>query len=164
MKYRTLGISFAAALVAMSLQPGVVVAAEPQSSPRLEKAKDYIADEQWIRAVEVLKAASVDPRERNKDEALFWLAHSQHQARDLSGAVETIAQLERNFPVSRWVKPARSLRVELAQKLRRDDVLWWTATSPTPPTPMPAGPAPAVPLPPQATTPRPASARPTSAA
>ena len=161
MKYRTLGISFAAALVAMSLQPGVVVAAEPQSSPRLEKAKDYIADEQWIRAVEVLKAASVDPRERNKDEALFWLAHSQHQARDLSGAVETIAQLERNFPVSRWVKPARSLRVELAQKLRRDDVLWWTATSPTPPTPMPAGPAPAVPLPPQATTPRPASARPT---
>lgn len=133
MKYPRFGILFAAALVALSLPPRTAEAAEPQSSPRLEKAKDYIADEQWIRAVEVLKGASDDPRERNKDEALFWLAHSQHQARDLSGAVETIAQLERHFPASRWVKPARSLRVELAQKLRRDDVLWWTATSPMPP-------------------------------
>ena len=94
----------------------------------MEKAKDYIADEQWPRAIEVLRAASADPKERNRDEALFWLAHSLHQARDLAGAVETIAELERNFPASRWVKPARSLRVELAQKLRRDDVLWWTAT------------------------------------
>lgn len=149
MKYRRVGISFAAALVVVSLLPRTAAAAEPQSSPRLEKAKDYIADEQWIRAVEVLKAASVDPRERNKDEALFWLAHSQHQARDLSGAVETIAQLERNFPVSRWVKPARSLRVELAQKLRRDDVLWWTATTPRPASPRPT------PIPP----PRPGSLR-----
>lgn len=147
MTYRKAGIVLAAALVCFAAVARPAGAA-PQQSARLEKAKDFIADEQWTRAIEVLRAASVDPRERNKDEALFWLAHSLHQARDLAGAVETIAQLERSFPASRWVKPARSLRVELAQKLRRDDVLWWTATSPVSPA-VPAA-VPAMPMPPPA--------------
>ena len=127
-------------------------------SPRLERAKDYIADEQWERAIEQLKAAAADARERHKDEALFWLAHSQHQARDLAAAVETIARLEKQHPASRWVKPARSLRVEIAQKLRRDDVLWWTAAPPAPPAPS-ALPAPAGVAPPAVTAPAPPSRR-----
>jgi len=106
---------------------------EPGESQRLEQAKDYIADEQWTRAIAVLRAAATDAKERHKDEALFWLAHSLHQARDLGAAVEMISELERQFPASRWVKPARSLRVEIAQKLRRNDVLWWAATPPPAP-------------------------------
>jgi HEAT repeats len=147
MKYRTSAFVFAATLAGVAILPLPGAAAEPQSSPRMEKAKDYIAEEQWTRAIDVLRAASADPKERSRDEALFWLAHSLHQARDLAAAVEIIAQLERNFPASRWVKPARSLRVELAQKLRRDDVLWWTATSPLPPPPPPTPAPPGVPLP-----------------
>ena len=116
-------------LLVMSATPARA-AVEFIESQRLDKAKDYIADEQWTRAIELLRAAAADPRERNKDEALFWLAHSLHQARDLGAAVEMISDLERQFPASRWVKPARSLRVEIAQKLRRDDVLWWAATPP----------------------------------
>ena len=116
---------------ALLATPVTAIAGEPDSQ-RLEQAKDYIADEQWVKAIEVLRAAAVDAKERNKDEALFWLAHSLHQARDLGGAVQTIAELERRFPASRWVKPARSLRVEIAQKLQRDDVLWWTARPPAP--------------------------------
>lgn len=147
-----------AALVAFVSAPPSVAAGEPGESQRLERAKDLIADEQWERAIEELKAAAADPRERNKDEALFWLAHSQHQARDLAAALETIAALERRHVASRWVKPARSLRVEIAQKLRRDDVLWMTAAPPPPPAPLPARPLPppsgAAPLP--SPTPRPA--------
>ena len=72
---------------------------------------------------------------------MFWLAHSQHQAGDLLNAVSTVADLEQRFPSSRWVKPARSLRVELAQKLRREDVLWFVATTaPPPPAVAPPGP------------------------
>ncbi|MEO5896317.1 MAG: HEAT repeat domain-containing protein [Vicinamibacterales bacterium] len=156
---------FAIALIAA---PAAAAVDEPDSQ-RLEQAKDYIADEQWMKAIDVLRAAAVDARERNKDEALFWLAHSLHQARDLGGAVQTIAELERRFPASRWVKPARSLRVEIAQTLQRDDVLWWTARPPapaggrsfiTPPPPRATAPAPvgtATPVPPAApamTTPR----------
>ena len=107
-------------------------------SRRMARAKDLIADEQWSQAVRELRAAAADPREPNKDEALFWLAHSQNQENDFAAAIETIRQLEREYVSSKWVKPARSLLIELAQKLKRDDVLWWTAV-PTP-TPMQVSP------------------------
>ena len=121
---------------------------EAAESRRMARAKDFIADEQWTRAIDDLRAAADDPREPNKDEALFWLAHSLNQDSDFASAVDAIRRLEREFPSSRWVKPARSLLIELAQKLRRDDVLWWTAapaparpSRPAPPVP-PAAPAP----------------------
>ena len=140
---------FAASMLAAFLAAPVSASPEPQMSPRMERAKDYIADEQWLRAIEVLRAAADDAKEKNRDEAFFWLAHSQHQAGSLGEAVETIAQLEQKFPTSRWVKPARSIRVELAQKLRRDDVLWWTiTTAPAPPAVAVAG----SPAPPATTT------------
>jgi hypothetical protein len=123
------------ALAAIMAAPSAVMAGEPGDSQRLERAKDLIADEQWERAIEQLKAAAADPKERSKDEALFWLAHSQHQARDLAAALQTIAELERRHASSRWVKPANSLRVEIAQKLQRTDVLWLTAAPPAPPAP-----------------------------
>jgi HEAT repeat protein len=132
--FHRLNVPTAAVLLVAALScPRVVGAAIPDSQ-RMERAKDLIADEQWARAVDELKAAAADPKETNKDEALFWLAHSQNQSRDFAGAVETIRRLERAFPSSRWVKPARSLRIEMAQRLQRNDVLWWH-TSPPPPAP-----------------------------
>ncbi len=112
--------------------------AEPDSK-RLARAKDLIADEQWSLAVDVLAEAARDPKEPNKDEVLFWLAHSENQVRDTAAALETIGRLEREFHASRWVKPAQSLRIEIAQRLRRSDVLWYTATLP-PPAPAPPAP------------------------
>ena len=109
--------------------------ARAAESKRMEHAKDLIADEQWVRAIDELKAAAADPKEANKDEALFWLAHSLNQTHDASGAIETIRRLERDYPTSRWVKPARSLRIEIAQRLQRSDVLWYWATPPVPPPP-----------------------------
>ena len=135
MTYPTLRSVLLAAVTA--LVPGAAPAGasspEPQTSVQMERAKDFIADEQWLRAIEALKVAAANPKEKNRDEAMFWLAHSQHQAGDLLNAVSTVADLEQKFPSSRWVKPARSLRVELAQKLRRDDVLWFVATTAPPP-------------------------------
>lgn len=131
------------ACAALLIGIGAASAAAPDSK-RLSQAKDYIADEQWARAIEALKAAVADPGEKNRDEALFWLAHSEHQAGDLAAVVDTLARLEREFPSSRWVRPGRSLRIEIAQQLRRDDVLWWVA-APVPPAP----PAPASPRPPR---------------
>ncbi len=96
-------------------------------SKRLGRAKDYIADEQWPRAIEELRVAVADSKEPRRDEALYWLAHSLNQSGDQASAVETIGRLERDFPSSMWVKPARSLRIEIAVRLHRSDVLWWTA-------------------------------------
>jgi len=124
---------------ALLASPAVSLAA-PESQ-RLGRAKDLIADEQWAPAIPELRAAAGDPKEPNRDEALFWLAHCESQARDAAAAVATIQRLEREYPRSRWVKPARSLRIEIAQRLRRNDVLWYTAVPPPPPPPPPAPPA-----------------------
>jgi hypothetical protein len=125
--------------------------ADPKESPRLERAKGFIADEQWVRAIEELKAAAADRKEPNKDEALFWLAHSYNQANDSASALDTIGRLEREFPASPFVKFARSLRIEIAQRLKRSDFLWWTAVPPVPfPAPPPGTPPSAAPPPPPA--------------
>src|SRR6476661_6860130 len=135
-----------ALMFAIALWPQAA-AARTVESKRMEHAKDLIADEQWVRAIDELKAAAADPKETNKDEALFWLAHSLNQTHDASGAIETIRRLELEYPASRWVKPARSLRIEIAQRLQRSDVLWYNAAPPPPPT----APAPATtPTPPSA--------------
>lgn len=141
----------AAVMLVTLLLPHMLLG-RPLESKRMERAKDLIAEEQWLRAIDELKAAVSDEKEPNKDEALFWLAHSQNQTRDSGAAVETIRRLEREFASSRWVKPARSLRIEIAQRLHRNDVLWYTAAPPLPPPAPPAVP----PGPPTPRSPRPA--------
>jgi hypothetical protein len=112
----------------------------PAESPRMQRAKDLISEDRWVAAIAELQAAVADAKEPSRDEALFWLAHSQNQAGDLAEAVESIRQLQREFGRSRWTAPAYSLLIELAQKLGRLDVLW-RMVPPTPPStpPPPAG-------------------------
>ena len=107
-------------------------------SERMRRAKDLISEDRWVEAVVELRAAAADRREPDRDEALFWLAHSQNRLGDLAESVESIRQLQREFPRSRWTSPARSLLIELAQKLGREDVLWRTAAPPPPPPPPPS--------------------------
>jgi hypothetical protein len=135
-------------LIVMALGVGASLDAAAPESKRLIRARDYIADEQWGRAIEQLRAAVADPKETRRDEALYWLAHSLHEAGDPGAAVSTVNRLERDFPASMWVRPARSLRIAIAVRLQRSDVLWHVAVPPPPPpaparTPAPPKPAPA---------------------
>jgi hypothetical protein len=131
-------------------------ASAPADSERLGRAKDYIADERWLRAIAELRVVVKDPKEPSRDEAAFWLAHSLYQAGDPAEALTVIDKLERDRPRSRWVKPARSLRIEIAHRLRRNDLLWTVAI---PPPPRAAPPAVVVPGP-DAPPPPPASPKP----
>ena len=117
--------------------------AAPAESRHMARAKDFIADERWVNAIGELKAAVADGKEPNHAEALFWLAHCQNQNGEPVSALESIARLEREFPTSPWVRVAQSLRIEIAQKLNRDDVLWRIARAPQPPPPPSAPRAPA---------------------
>ena len=130
-----------AGVLAMAVLAGGGVASAavtPAESARMARAKDLMSDSQWVAAIPVLRAAAADPKEPNKDEALFWLAHSQKEAGDLAEAVESIRKLQSDHPRSRWSAPAGSLMIELAQKLGREDFLWRTAVPPPPPAPPPA--------------------------
>ena len=91
-------------LVAFAFQAGAAAAAAPDSA-RLGRAKDYIADEQWTRAIAELRTVVADPKDKSRDEALYWLAHSLNQAGDSAAAITTIRRLEREYPTSLWVKP-----------------------------------------------------------
>lgn len=135
------GVLGVLALVLIAGGDIVRAAAMPAESARMARAKDLMSDDQWAAAIPVLRAAAGDAKEPNKDEALFWLAHSQNQAGDLADAVESIRTLQSRHPKSRWAGPAGSLLIELAQKLGRRDVLWMTAVPPAPPPP-PEGPVP----------------------
>ncbi len=148
--------------IAAVLSGAVATAAPAPDSKRLAQAKDYIADEQWTRAITELKAAADDPHEKNRDEALFWLLHSEHQSGDNASALETVKRLEREYPSSRWVPLAHSVRVDIAQSLHRDDVLWIIAQAPTPP-PMPAPPPSPTARPAPVAPPRPPAAAPRTA-
>ena len=88
------------AIVLIAGSVALVAAPLPAESARMVRAKDLISDDQWMAAIPVLRAAAADPKEPNKDEALFWLAHSQNQAGDLAEAVESIRTLQRDFPKS----------------------------------------------------------------
>ena len=156
---RTLGTRVAWLVVALAVcgAAPVASAAAPESK-RLATAKDFIAEEQWTQAIRVLRAAVEDAKETRRDEALYWLAHSLSESGDSGAAVETIGRLERDHPKSLWIKPARALRLDIAMRLNRSDVLWYTAVPPAPPAPpVPHAPR-AVPVP--ATPARPAEVAP----
>ncbi|CAN5475804.1 hypothetical protein BH23ACI1_BH23ACI1_16010 [soil metagenome] len=153
---RWLAVAFCGVVVCGAGSPAW---ANTPESQRLERAKDLIAEEQWLRAIAELRAAANDPKESEKDEALFWLAHSQNQAGQFAAALETIGRLEQAHRASRWMRPAQSLRLEIAQRLGRTDVLWYTARRAPPAPPPPPGPKPpaaATPPPPPAPPGRPA--------
>jgi hypothetical protein len=120
----------AAAVMLVALSTATVVAAAAPESKRLVRARDYIADERWAQAIDLLRAAADDPKEPRRDESLYWLAHSLHHSGDSGAAVAAISRLEREYPTSMWVKPGQALRIEIAVRLGRSDVLWWTATRP----------------------------------
>lgn len=131
-------------VVTWMLVAGRAFAAPAPDSKRLALAKDYIAEEQWRRAIAELEIVVDDAKDANRDEALFWLAHSRSQVGEYAEALQTVSRLERSFTKSRWVRPAHSLRVEIAQRLRRDDVLWVIAVPPPPPPAPPRGATPPV--------------------
>jgi hypothetical protein len=134
MKMRTWMMAGVAALTLVGMAD-VASAATAPDSKRMERAKDFIADEQWVRAIVELQAIAADPREANRDEALFWLAQSEFETSDYANAIQTLARLERQFPASRWVRLGRSLRVQIAQRLNLDPVLWAVVAPPAPPAP-----------------------------
>ena len=90
---KSFGVATVVVALVIGAAPGAI-ALEPADSPRLARAKDLISEERWAAAIPELRAAVTDPKERNKDEALFWLAHSQNQAGDLAEAVESIRKLQ----------------------------------------------------------------------
>lgn len=123
-------------------------ASEPQD--RLDPARILIFDRDWPKAIAELRRVMRDRKEPLRDEAAFWLAHSLFQMGRASEALDIVDTLEKEYPRSRWLLPAQSLRVEIATRIGSHDVLWRVAAPPAPPAPPTPPTPPGTPAPPDA--------------
>jgi len=149
-----LSLSFAGAVSASEPRTGTGTGTVADPGDRLDAARLLIFDRNWPKAVAELRRIVEDRREPMRDEAAFWLAHSLFQMGDPSEALRVIEMLEREYPRSQWVMPAASLRVDIATRIGRPEMLWEIVVTPRPPRPVvaPAPPAPPkAPLPPALT-------------
>jgi hypothetical protein len=67
---------------------------------------------QWDTAVEDF-ATSASHEGANADAALYWKAYAENRAGRREDALETISDLNQDYPSSRWLKDAKALEVEV---------------------------------------------------
>ncbi len=99
------------------LPPGAISSFLPQKSgDRVEEAyaagKKAIYDSNWQQALDsysqVVKAGRA-----HVDEALYWQAYAQNKLGRRGDALNSIAQLKRDYPRSAWIKDASALELEI---------------------------------------------------
>jgi hypothetical protein len=69
----------------------------------------------WEKAAQSFAASSAK-KGPSADAALYWEAYAQNRAGRLQEALETIAELKRNFGSSRWINDAQALALEVQTK------------------------------------------------
>jgi HEAT repeat protein len=108
-----------------------------QSENRLDSAarifregRELIADEQWEKAAakfnEVITRYSDSP---NIDAALYWLALALKKQGKFQQSDQALAQLIERFPDSAWARDARAMRIEIAPRLGKGDLIAEGATA-----------------------------------
>ena len=125
--------TFCAAALLLAALAAPAFAAGEKPADRLDTARLLIFDRNWPGAIAELRRVLQDAKEPLRDEARFWLAHSLFQMGNATEALQIIDVIEREHARSRWMLPAQSLRVEIATRIRRPDVLWRIAETPQPP-------------------------------
>jgi hypothetical protein len=80
-----------------------------------ERGQQFIERGEWARAAEQFRAlAAMDfPR---ADAALYWQAYSLDRLNQQSEALTRVAELVKNFPMSRWLNDARALEIAMRQR------------------------------------------------
>ncbi len=82
---------------------------------RFERARDAIDRGQWARAAEQFRTLTNSSFPR-ADAALYWQAYSLNQLNRQTEALTTVAELLKNFPMSRWLNDARALELQVRQR------------------------------------------------
>ena len=79
-----------------------------------DEAMEAIDEEEWGRAL-----GSLDRLIHFKakvDAALYWTSYAKAKLGDRNGALVTLAQLQKDFPASRWVRESKALEMEVRGK------------------------------------------------
>ena len=79
-----------------------------------DQARDAIEQSQYDRAVEQFSRL-IDWKTTRTDAAMYWKAYSLAKLTERTAALTTLAELEKRFAGSRWIKDAKALEVEIRQ-------------------------------------------------
>src|SRR5690242_7179488 len=116
-----LALAGAASAQINDLPQGAISSFQPQrTGDRVEDAyntgKKAIYDSNWQQALDsysqVVKAGRA-----HVDEALYWQAYAQNKLGRPADALNSIAQLKREYSRSAWIKDANALEQEIRQKM-----------------------------------------------
>jgi HEAT repeat protein len=81
-----------------------------------ERASDQMDAAQWERAAEAFGRVAAMKGSR-ADGALYWKAYSQDRTGQRAEALATIAELNKTYPTSRYVKQAQALEMEVRRNV-----------------------------------------------
>ena len=79
-----------------------------------EEASDAFDDHDWRRAAKLFERVA-EMRMSHADGALYWLAKSENNLGMRSEALNTILNLQKSYPKSKWNEDAKALEIEVRQ-------------------------------------------------
>src|SRR5205823_3669961 len=79
-----------------------------------EEASDAFDDHDWRRAARLFEKVA-EMRMSHADGALYWLAKSENNLGMRSEALNTILNLQKSYPKSKWNEDAKALEIEVRQ-------------------------------------------------
>jgi HEAT repeat protein len=93
-----------------------------ESALRLfREGKELIENQNWTRADAVLDSfITTDPRDKNVDQALYWLAFALKKQAKYADAEQKLKRLLKEFPQSNWIEDAAAMQIELAFRFGND--------------------------------------------
>lgn len=79
-----------------------------------DKGTDALDDHEWRKASQAFQRVA-DLKMSHADAAMYWLAYAQAKMGQRSEALNTLLELKKTFPKSKWAEDAKSLEVEIRQ-------------------------------------------------
>jgi HEAT repeat protein len=110
---------------AASLDAGAAQAQRPAAATTaFREARDLIGEVEWQRAEARFNSFIANfPQDRDVPAALYWLAFSLKQQNKFPATDAALTRLIQQHPSSTWANDARAMRVEIAPRLRNNQVI-----------------------------------------
>jgi len=89
--------------------------AQERAEGQYERAQRSIERAQWAQAFEQFRSLANTNFPR-ADAALYWQAYSLDKLNRQAEALTTVAELLKNYPMSRWLNDARALEISMRQR------------------------------------------------
>ena len=88
---------------------------DSREEARYRQAREAIDRDRYEQAIEFLDRVITTPANRYSDAAMYWKAYSLGRLRRNADALAVLADMQKRFPDSRWLKDAKALEVETRQ-------------------------------------------------